>query len=94
MAVRLAPGASVPGIQPAEAEAFIAARNANDWDTDKIKDLINTYDNYVTLDPAGIFIVDLTLRSTVNLIAGTHLKATIMIDNNADIPFHVISHSW
>ena len=86
--------ASIPEIKPAEIDMLIAARNGNDWDNNNIKSLLDDYDDYVTLDPTNVFIVDLELVQTSGLILGTHLKATIMIDKSADIPFHVISRSW
>jgi len=86
--------ASIPEIKPAEIDMLIAARNGNDWDNNNIKSLLDDYDDYVTLDPTNVFMVDLELVQTSGLILGTHLKATIMIDKSADIPFHVISRSW
>ena len=70
------------------------ARNRNDWDNNNIKDLVDNYDNYVTLDPSNVFSVDLNLVQTSELILGTHLSATIIVDKAGDIPFHVISRSW
>jgi len=86
--------ASIPDIKPAEVDMITDARNRNDWDNNNIKDLVDNYDDYVTLDPSNVFSVDLNLVQTSELILGTHLSATIIVDKAGDIPFHVISRSW
>jgi general secretion pathway protein K len=86
--------ASIPDVNPVQVETLLAARSRGDWESNSTNDLVDEFSDYLTVDPTNVFVVDITLTRSANLIAGSHLKATIMIDKSGDVPFHVLSRSW
>jgi general secretion pathway protein K len=86
--------ASIPGITPLQIDTIAAARSRGDWQSQDIKDIAGDFEDYVSLDSTNVFLVDVTLGQSAELIAGTHLRATVMVDANGEKPFHVLSRSW
>lgn len=86
--------ASMPDVNPVQVETLLAARSRGDWESNSTNDLVDDFSDYLTVDPTNVFVVDITLTRSANLIAGSHLRATIMIDKSGDVPFHVLSRSW
>jgi general secretion pathway protein K len=86
--------ASIPDINPVELETLLNARSQRNWEGKDVKDILDTLGDYVSLDPTNVYIVDLELISSADLIPGSHLRATVLIDSAATVPFHVLSRSW
>jgi general secretion pathway protein K len=86
--------ASIPGITPLQIETIANARSRGDWEGSQIQDLADELEDYVSTDPGNIFFVDLNVLQSANLIAGSRLGATILIDQGGDVPYHVLARSW
>jgi general secretion pathway protein K len=86
--------ASIPGITPLQIETIANARSRGDWEGTQIEDLAEELEDYVSTDPGNIFFVDLNLLQSTDLISGTRLGATILIDQGGNVPYHVLSRSW
>jgi general secretion pathway protein K len=86
--------ASIPGITPLQIETIANARSRGDWEGSQIQDLADELEDYVSTDPGNIFFVDLNVLQSADLIAGSRLGATILMDQGGDVPYHVLARSW
>ena len=86
--------AGVPGITPEEVKTLVDARRRDLWEDTKVEEILNRLEEFLSLEESDVFIVDVRLIGGAGLIPDTHLKATLLIDRNLDMPYHVLAWSW
>ena len=60
----------------------------------EVQDVFARYEKYIASGESTIFVVEVRIVSGAGLIAGSRLKATIILDSSGGAPFQVLAWSW
>ena len=86
--------ASVPGMSPEDVKTIISARQRDDWKNTDIEEVLDRLQEFLALEEIDVFAVNLRLVGGTGLILGTQVEATLLLDRNSDVPYHVLAWSW
>ena len=85
---------AIPEITPRDLAALQSAKLRQDMTSPEVQDVFARYEKYIASGESTIFIVEVRIVSGEGLIAGSRLKATIILDSSNVTPFQVLAWSW
>jgi general secretion pathway protein K len=85
---------SIPGLTPENRSILAEARQRKQWKTPAAQAVLERHAQFLSVNDARIFIIDVKLVSGDGLIAGSRVKAVAAVNDSGDVPFHILAWSW
>ncbi len=86
--------AAIPDITPADLSELQAAKRRKDTSSPRVQAVFARYEKFITSAESRVFQVDVRILSGPGVIAGSRVKATIILDSSGSAPFQVLAWSW
>lgn len=84
----------IPGITAGEAGILADARKQRQWSTREVQDILVRHNKYLDVGQSNIFVIDVKVVSGRGMIYGSQLRAVVIADETAKVPFQVLAWSW
>ncbi len=85
---------SVPGLNPSELTRLAAARQLRQASNPSLQAIMGQHERFLAAGESRTFVIESRVIEGNGMIAGSHQRATILINGGSDPPFHVLSWSW
>jgi type II secretory pathway component PulK len=85
---------SVPEIKPEHLGLLIAARDSKRWKEPDVQKVLALYPDFLTIRDNKVFVITVTTQVGPNVTAASTLRATVILDEQAEVPFQTLSLSW
>jgi hypothetical protein len=85
---------SVPEMEAADIALLLEARVRRDAKNPELQRVIAKYEDFLTVAESSVYLVTVKAVSGGGLIAGSRLRATIVLDAGGPVPFRVLAWSW
>ena len=86
--------AAIPEITPADLGELQGAKRRKDTSSPQVQAVFARYEKFITSAESKVFQVDVRVVSGTGVIAGSRVKATIILDSSGGAPFQVLAWSW
>lgn len=85
---------AIPDITPADLAELQAARRRKDISSPRVQAVFARYEKFITSGESRVFQIDVRILPGPGVIAGSRVKATIILDSSGAAPFQVLAWSW
>ena len=85
---------SIPGLTGKEAEVLMDARKSRQANDESVQDILTRYKDFIALREAKAFVIEVRAVSGRGLIAGSRLRAVVIVNAAGKPPFRILSWSW
>jgi general secretion pathway protein K len=84
----------IPGLTPKEVEILAAARSQRHWNNQIVQDILVRHNKYLNVGQSNIFVIDVKVVSGRGMISGSRMRAVVIVDETAKVPFRILAWSW
>jgi type II secretory pathway component PulK len=84
----------IPGLTTQEAEILVAARTQRQWNNQIVQDILVRHNKYLNVGQSNIFVIDVKVVSGRGMISGSRMRAVVIVDETAKVPFRILAWSW
>ena len=86
--------AAIPDITPADLGELQSAKRRKDVSSPQVQAVFARYEKFITSAESRVFQISVRIASGTGVIAGSRVKATIILDSSGSAPFQVMAWSW
>ncbi len=85
---------AVPGLKLGDIAIFKSAKSQKRWQQPQVENALAKYGDFLAAHESRIFNIEVTIVTDHDSPSGRKLAATVILDQEADVPFQTLSLSW